>query len=334
MVCRSLTGFFVFGGNVMFADGRSVKVIHGANDGEFDLAGSKVSTVRASLLDAFNISQDAIAFVNGHRVANSYQLRVDDVIEFVRERGTKGAGKKPSAAPADDDDDQNDAQDISGMGLDELAAFVDGQLGSVHESERKSLLQAHKSAVYLFWAGCALSKARELCEAKGHGEWKKFKTEHSFPDSTANDAIRLFKNAKTPDSLVGMGITEAKTKFVYPAKDELDEDSNPKAGPKTTGSKAVSGGLPKSTSRKKPSRIRAGENTDDLDDAAVDQPTVIDPAESVAATLEEIAQQLNEIAQDQLGKVDLQKHVSTRLLKALIAVAEGVKNIRGRIKHE
>jgi len=111
----SLTGFFVFGGNVMFADGRSVKVIHGANDGTFDLAGSKVSSVRASLVDAFNISQDAIAFVNGHRVADSYQLRVDDVIEFVRERGVKGAGKKPSAAPADDDDAEKDAPDISGM---------------------------------------------------------------------------------------------------------------------------------------------------------------------------------------------------------------------------
>jgi hypothetical protein len=330
----SLIGFFVLGGNVMFADGRSVKVIHGANDGEFDLAGSKVSTVRASLVDAFNISQDAIAFVNGHRVANSYQLRVDDVIEFVRERGVKGAGKKPSAAPADDDDDQNDAQDISGMGLDELAAFVDGQLGKSHEAQQRSFLQAHKSAVHLFWAGCALYKARELCDAKGHGEWNKFKAEHSLADTTANDAIRLFKNAKTPDALVGMGITEAKTKFVYPAKDERDENSNPKAGPKAKGSKAATGGLPKSTSRKKPSGIRAGENTDDLDDAAVDQPTVIDPAESVAATLEEIAQQLNEIAQDQLGKVDLQKHVSTRLLKALIAVAEGVKNIRGRIKHE
>jgi hypothetical protein len=318
----------------MFADGRNVKVIHGANDGTFDLAGSKVSGVRASLVDAFNISQDSIAFVNGHRVADSYQLQVDDVIEFVRERGVKGAGKKVSAAPADDDDDEKDAPDISGMSLDELAAFVDGRLGSVHESERKALLQSHKSAVYLFWAGYALSKAKELCEVKGHGEWKKFKTEHSFPDSTANDAIRLFKNAKTPCSLVGMGITEAKKKFVYPAKAEQGEEGNSTEGSKTKGSKAATGGLPKAPSRKKPSRTGAGENTNDQEGATEDRTTPIDPAESVAATLEEIAQQLNEIAQDQLGKVDLHKHVSTRLLTALKAVAQGVANIEGRIAHE
>ena len=318
----------------MFADGRSVKVIHGANDGTFDLAGSKVSTVRASLVDAFNISQDAIAFVNGQRVTDSYQLRVDDLIEFVREHGVKGAWKKPSDAPADDDDDRVAPSDISAMSLDELAAFVDGQLGSLHDSERKALLQSHKSAVHLFWAGCALSKARGLCDAKGHGEWKKFKTEHSLADSTANDAIRLFKNAKTPDALVGMGITEAKVKFVYPAKAEQGDEGNSTEAPKTKGSKAATGGLPKSTSRKKPSRTGAGENTDDHDGAAEDRTTPIDPAESVAATLEEIAQQLNEIAQDQLGKVDLQKHVSTRLLTALKAVAQGVTNIQGRISHE
>lgn len=318
----------------MVADGRSVKVIHGANDGTFDLAGSKVSSVRASLEDAFNISQDAIAFVNGQRVTDSYQLRFDDVIEFVLERGVKGAGKKVIAAPADDDDDEKDASDISGMSLDELAAFVDQQLGSSHEAQRKSFLQAHKSAVHLFWAGCALSKAKELCDSKGHGEWKKFKTEHSLADSTANDAIRLFKNAKTPCSLVGMGITEAKVKFVYPAKAEQGEGGNSTERPKTKGSKAATNRLPKAPSRKKSSRTSAGENTDDQEGAAEDRTTPIDPAESVAATLEEIAQQLNEIAQDQLGKVDLQKHVSTRLLTALKAVAQGVVNIQGRIAHE
>ena len=239
-----------------------------------------------------------------------------------------------SAAPADDDHEEKDAPDISAMSLEELAAFVDGQLGSSHEAARKSLLQSHKSAVHLFWAGCALSKARELCDAKGHGEWNKFKTEHRLADTTANEAIRLFKNAKTPDALVGMGITEAKTKFVYPPKTEQGDEGNSTEGPKTKGSKAANGGLPKSTSRKKPSRTGAGENTDDHDGAAEDRTTPIDPAESVAATLEEIAQQLNEIAQDQLGKVDLQKHVSTRLLTALKAVAEGVVNIQGRIAHK
>lgn len=68
----------------------SVKVIHGANDGEFQLAGQKVSAVRASLVDAFNIPGDALAFVNGEQVEGNYVLVASNTLEFVKAAGTKG----------------------------------------------------------------------------------------------------------------------------------------------------------------------------------------------------------------------------------------------------
>ena len=68
----------------------SVKVIHGANDGVFSLVGAKVSTVRASLVDAFNIPGDALAFVNGDQVDQNYTLQQNDTLEFVKQAGVKG----------------------------------------------------------------------------------------------------------------------------------------------------------------------------------------------------------------------------------------------------
>lgn len=68
-----------------------VKVIHGANDDTFDgLVGQKVSTVRASLVDAFNIPGDALALVNGNQVDNNYSLQQNDVLEFIKQAGVKG----------------------------------------------------------------------------------------------------------------------------------------------------------------------------------------------------------------------------------------------------
>ena len=68
-----------------------VKVIHGANDDTFDgLVGQKVSTVRASLVDAFNIPGDALALVNGNQVDNNYVLQQSDVLEFIKQAGVKG----------------------------------------------------------------------------------------------------------------------------------------------------------------------------------------------------------------------------------------------------
>jgi len=67
-----------------------VKVIHGANDDEFEIAGAKVSQVRANLVDAFNIPGDALSFVNGEQVDANYTLKKNDTLEFVKQAGVKG----------------------------------------------------------------------------------------------------------------------------------------------------------------------------------------------------------------------------------------------------
>lgn len=68
----------------------AVKVIHGANDDSFNLAGSKVSAVRASLVDAFNIPGDALSFVDGEQVDGNYVLQSSQTLEFVKQAGVKG----------------------------------------------------------------------------------------------------------------------------------------------------------------------------------------------------------------------------------------------------
>lgn len=68
----------------------AVKVIHGANDGSFNLSGSKVKTVRASLVDAFNIPGDALAFVDGEQVDENHVLQQNQTLEFVKPAGVKG----------------------------------------------------------------------------------------------------------------------------------------------------------------------------------------------------------------------------------------------------
>lgn len=67
-----------------------VKVIHGANDGLFDLAGTRVASIQASLVDAFNIPNEALAFVNGEQVDGEYIVQSNDTLEFCKQTGDKG----------------------------------------------------------------------------------------------------------------------------------------------------------------------------------------------------------------------------------------------------
>ena len=68
-----------------------VKVIHGANDDTFEgLVGQKVATVRASLVDAFNIPGDALALIDGQQVTNEHVLTAGQTLEFVKQAGVKG----------------------------------------------------------------------------------------------------------------------------------------------------------------------------------------------------------------------------------------------------
>lgn len=68
----------------------SVRVTHGANDEEFQVAGKSVSAVRRSLKGAFNIPDDAQALVKGDVVDENYKLKEGDQLEFVKQSGTKG----------------------------------------------------------------------------------------------------------------------------------------------------------------------------------------------------------------------------------------------------
>lgn len=316
----------------MVAERRGVRVIHGANDGIFDVAGYPLTRLRSSLVDAFNIPLDAVALANGRRVPHSYEPVADDVIEFIREHGVKGGRKQPAAAPDDEDDNQEDKPDLSAMSLDELAAYTDGRLASFHASEQRSLLHAQKSAIALFWAGAALFEARAKCNQQGRGAWKSFKDEHGFKNTTANDAIRLFENAKTPDALIGLGITEAKTKFVYPPKDETEQKTTPQK-PKATKRKPASQPDQPPPVTEKPDKVDTGDSPLEQPEDESDDFTVIDPAETVAEALEDIAQQLNDITQDDLGKVDLTKEVPARLTKAVRAVADAITKLCRRIDH-
>ena len=301
----------------MFADGRNVKVIHGANDGTFDLAGSTVSGVRASLVDAFNISQDAIAFVNGHRVADSYQLRLDDVIEFVRERGMKGAGKRNLTE-----------QDLNEMGFavvgneavpiedgipdsswetSRLEVYAKGRLASSGQAERQSILQAEKAAVDLYWAGCALKIVRDQKKSEGRGAWTAWLNEKGLAPSTVNDATLLYEHAKTPDALRGLGITVAKERFVRPCKKKARDDHDGPITTTTSPAKATSGGTVKSPNIE-PTVIADDDVEEDADDhdelESNDDSAVSNLTDTLASDLEEIAQRLNEIAQDEMGKVN------------------------------
>jgi len=319
----------------MFSERRGVKIVHGANDGEFDLSGHPVASLRTSLVDAFNIPADAIAFVNGRRVTPDYIAQAQDVIEFVRERGEKGGRKRSQGIP-DEDDEDGTHPDLSAMSLDGLAVFIDGRLASSHEAEQRSLLQAHKSAVALFWAGAALFEARAKCEQQGRGAWKTFKEEHGFKHTTANDAIRLFENAKTPDALAGLGVTEAKQKFVYP--EPKPPAPKPRVG--TTKQTTASKRTPPATPTAKDNRPEVFEASTDVE-PEVDEPedvddevVVLDPADAIAEELEGIAQRLNEIAQDDLGKVALTEQLPIRLDNAIRAIAQSVTNICRRIDHD
>ena len=68
---------------------RPVKVIHGINDGLFNIAGMTVASLRESLTDAFNLPVDVLAFVNGEQVEPSCRLLPNDTVEFVEQYGEK-----------------------------------------------------------------------------------------------------------------------------------------------------------------------------------------------------------------------------------------------------
>jgi hypothetical protein len=177
--------------------------------------------------------------------------------------------------------------------LDDLAAYAKGQIA-------ESALQAHKSAVALFRAGCALFHIRNRCMADGHGRWTGWLRDHGLGRTTVNDAIRLFENAERPDALAGLGITEAKRKFVYPKKAEAGE-TNGREDSQTSATEGVN--------RPEPGAARSGRGRGRA--ASQRGPASGEPLEE---ELDDIAQRVTEIAQDDFGKVRDVKRVENAVL--------------------
>lgn len=68
----------------------TVRIIHGANEGRFDLEGKTINCVAKHLRQAFNIPQDAVALVGGQKVTFDYILSEGESVEFIKENGRKG----------------------------------------------------------------------------------------------------------------------------------------------------------------------------------------------------------------------------------------------------
>lgn len=81
--------------NAIAFEAARIRVVHGANDGVFGLAGTMVSTVRLSLVDAFNIPNDAQSLVNGVQVDDNYVLQSNDVLEMSFQHGAFAAIEFP-----------------------------------------------------------------------------------------------------------------------------------------------------------------------------------------------------------------------------------------------
>ncbi|MEZ6048766.1 MAG: helix-turn-helix domain-containing protein [Planctomycetaceae bacterium] len=68
-------------------------MIHGANEGDYDLSGSSVFKAVKLLRDVMNIPDDTIFQLNGKRVSGEALLVAGDLLEFGKEIGCKGLGK-------------------------------------------------------------------------------------------------------------------------------------------------------------------------------------------------------------------------------------------------
>ena len=72
----------------------TVRVVHGANDLTFPLAGRTIRFVAKKLRDVFNIPQGADALLNGSPSNSETVLATGDLLEFVQPLGHKGCGSE------------------------------------------------------------------------------------------------------------------------------------------------------------------------------------------------------------------------------------------------
>jgi hypothetical protein len=221
---------------------------------------------------------------------------------------------------------------------DRLALYAKGELANSQEAEQQALLQSRKSAVHLFRAGHALALARAKCKGEQHGAWTEFKERHRLAHTTANDAIRLYESAKTEDALAGLGITEAKEKFVYQAKaatgeegpqDQARRPKKPRSGGRHEGGQ-VRGGKVRGQGSGSP-EAAAGSTGDHH--AAADQDAEQPPG-PLAEELKEMAQRLSEIALNEWGKVDWSVEDVGDVELAVRAINTAIARLVYKVKNE
>jgi hypothetical protein len=129
--------------------------------------------------------------------------------------------------------------------VEQLTIYANGKLASSAQGAKEAILVAHKSAVDLFWAGAALWLIRD--KLKKEERWVKWQKANKLARSTVLEAIALYENAKSPDALVGLGITEAKERFAVvkpkPAPSTASSTKNP-SGRRASPAPEPSGGQP------------------------------------------------------------------------------------------
>jgi len=68
----------------------TVRVSCGASSGDFDLANKTVGAVAEFLKEVLNVDRLAQGIVNGNPVTDSYILKPNDTLEFLKTAGSKG----------------------------------------------------------------------------------------------------------------------------------------------------------------------------------------------------------------------------------------------------
>ena len=250
--------------------------------------------------------------------------------------------------PVEEEADSTDeTQPDASWSLDRLGEFATEEVNNSFFAGEVAIFQAHKSAVYLFRAGHALFLAREKCKGEKHGDWTKFKKKYSFADTSVNDAIRLYEHAKIEDALVGLGITEAKKRFVYPPKQAVTSPASPvKKSPKKSAktspqqpTNAVTQGanVPSPPNNHAQSNGTTATSPDPAlsgDDESAPDESEISFATALIEELESIAQRLAEIAQDDFGQAAWKKADVGMANNAVASMYPTLKSIQRRLRNE
>ncbi len=79
---------------------KKCRVVHGANEGYFEIEGKNVGQVRKSLRDVFSIPSDAVALIDGKTVNDDFIMEAGQQLEFNKETGTKGVRPAPKPRPS------------------------------------------------------------------------------------------------------------------------------------------------------------------------------------------------------------------------------------------